>query len=145
MFPVLEGQGSPYRCKPYRFRTQNGGYVLLETEWSSFINPWSRKLEFAIGQHRVLRGPPNPDVFAPPMEHQQVPDEILKENKIIIEEIKRMLNEPVHRSSESAKQQVSKRCKDLATFMESLMDEITKPEKFDETQVEAASLLVSCL
>ena len=41
--------------KPYRFRTQNGGYVLLETEWSSFSNPWSRKLEFIIAQHQVLK------------------------------------------------------------------------------------------
>lgn len=41
--------------KPYRFRTQNSGYILLETEWSSFSNPWSRKLEFIIAQHRVLK------------------------------------------------------------------------------------------
>lgn len=53
-----------------------------------------------------------------------------------------MLNEPILRSSDSAKQQVSKRCKDLATFMESLMDEITKPEKLDEAQAEDDSFLV---
>lgn len=73
---MLEVQGSTYRSKPYRFRTQNGGFVLLETEWSSFINPWSKKLEFTIGQHRLLRGPPNPDVFAPPVEHQPTSDEV---------------------------------------------------------------------
>jgi hypothetical protein len=46
--------------------------------------------------------------------------------------------QPVTRPSETAKQQVSKRCKDLATFMESLMDEkISKPElKVDLPQEE---------
>lgn len=34
--------------------TQNGDYVRLETEWSSFINPWSKKLEFVIGKHIIL-------------------------------------------------------------------------------------------
>lgn len=34
--------------------TQNGDYVKLETEWSSFINPWSRKLEFVIGKHHII-------------------------------------------------------------------------------------------
>lgn len=69
-------QGSTYRSKPYRFRTQNGGFVLLETEWSSFINPWSNKLEFAIGQHRLLKGPPNPNVFSTPDDHSQISEEV---------------------------------------------------------------------
>lgn len=63
---------------------------------------------------------------------------------MIQEEIKRILNEPVSRSSDSAKQQVSKRCKDLATFMESLMDKITKSDhgKSDEIQAEEDSFSV---
>jgi PAS domain len=51
----MKEQQNCFESRPYRFRTQNGGYVLLKTEWSSFINPWSRKLEFVIGQHRVLQ------------------------------------------------------------------------------------------
>ena len=51
----MKEQGHPFRSKPYRFRSQNGGFVVVETEWSSFINPWTRKLEFVIGQHRVLK------------------------------------------------------------------------------------------
>lgn len=34
--------------------TKNGDYLKLETEWSSFINPWSRKLEFVIGKHFIV-------------------------------------------------------------------------------------------
>jgi hypothetical protein len=51
----MKEHGSSFRSKPYRYRAQNGSYVLLETEWSSFVNPWSKKLEFVIGQHQVLK------------------------------------------------------------------------------------------
>lgn len=47
--------GSVFRSKPYRFAVKNGGFAMIETEWSSFVNPWSRKLEFVIGLHRVLQ------------------------------------------------------------------------------------------
>lgn len=68
----------------------------------------------------------------------------MKKTKTIQDEIKRILSEPISRSSESAKQQVSKRCKDLATFMESLMDKITKSDqgKFGEIKLEDASFSV---
>ena len=54
----------PIRSRSYRFRVRNGGYIVVETDWSCFINPWSKKLEFVIGKHTVLKGPPKPDVFA---------------------------------------------------------------------------------
>ena len=81
------------RSRPYKFKVRNGGYILLETDWSCFINPWSRKLEFVIGKHTVLKGPAIPNVFAAPAEgpedHErtaasaggQVTDEVLKEAK----------------------------------------------------------------
>ncbi|KAG8224756.1 hypothetical protein J437_LFUL005325, partial [Ladona fulva] len=125
---VMSQQGIPYKGKPYRFRTQNGTYALIETEWSSFVNPWSRKLEFVIGQHCVMKGPSNPDVFAEPIEEEcpKFTDEVLKESECIQEEILFMLDQ-VTRVSESARQQVSKRCRDLASFMETIMDEMAKP------------------
>ena len=63
IFPLFF-QGKPFRSKSYRFKVRNGGYIFLETDWSCFINPWSKKLEFVIGKHTVLKGPPKPDVFA---------------------------------------------------------------------------------
>ncbi|XP_014285219.1 period circadian protein isoform X10 [Halyomorpha halys] len=126
---VMKEEGHLFRSKPYRFRCQNGCFALVETELSSFINPWSRKLEFIICQHTVLRGPPNPDVTTPVAEPEAltVSEELLKETKIVHEEIKHLLNDTVVRSCKTAKQQVTKRCKDLAAFMENLMDELTKP------------------
>lgn len=38
----------------FRMMAQNGDYLKLETEWSSFINPWSKKLEFVIGKHYIV-------------------------------------------------------------------------------------------
>lgn len=97
-FQVVKLQGSSFRSKPYRFAVQNGGYVVLETEWSSFVNPWSRKLEFVIGHHRVLKGPSDPDVFQPCDDTKNnilanISGEVLKESKIIQGEIHVLLNE----------------------------------------------------
>ncbi|XP_019867185.1 period circadian protein isoform X2 [Aethina tumida] len=118
--------GSVFRSKPYRFAVQNGGFAMIETEWSSFVNPWSRRLEFVIGLHRVLQGPPNPDIFEPAKEEDYISEEVLKESKLIQEEILMLLKNELSRPSEAAKHEVSKRCKDLANFMESLMDEVNK-------------------
>lgn len=48
--------GASFCSQPYRFLVRNGNFITLETEWTSFVNPWSRKLEFVIGHHRVLQG-----------------------------------------------------------------------------------------
>lgn len=86
--------GSVFRSKPYRFVVQNGGFAIIETEWSSFVNPWSRRLEFVIGLHRVIQGPANPDIFETPKndETKYISEEVLKESKIIQGEILLLLS-----------------------------------------------------
>ncbi|XP_071052691.1 period circadian protein isoform X2 [Onthophagus taurus] len=120
--------GTVFRSKPYRFAVQNGGFAMIETEWSSFVNPWSRRLEFVIGLHRVLQGPSNPNIFDARHQNEtkHISEEVVKESKIIQEEILILLNKELSRPTEAAKHEVSKRCKDLATFMETLMDEVSK-------------------
>ncbi|KAL0133379.1 hypothetical protein PUN28_000844 [Cardiocondyla obscurior] len=125
---VIKSEGSSFRSKPYRFTVQNGGCVVLETEWSSFINPWTRKLEFVVGQHRVLKGPMDPDIFRVSRDAEcgyltNISEEVLKEAKIIQGEIRALLDESIQRTSNIAELDVSKRCKDLASFMESLLQE----------------------
>ncbi|KAM9859852.1 period circadian protein homolog 3 [Aulostomus maculatus] len=62
---VLKYAGqSPFEHSPVRLRCQNGDYITLDTSWSSFINPWSRKVAFIIGRHKVRTSPLNEDVFA---------------------------------------------------------------------------------
>ncbi|KAK2588410.1 hypothetical protein KPH14_004414 [Odynerus spinipes] len=126
---VIKLEGSSFRSKPYRFAAQNGSYVVLETEWSSFINPWTKKLEFVIGQHRVLKGPQDPDIFRMPVKNEfgslaNISEEVLKESKIIQNEIRAVLDESIQRTSDKTEHDVSKRCKDLASFMESLLQEM---------------------
>ncbi|XP_056885151.1 period circadian protein homolog 3 isoform X3 [Takifugu flavidus] len=55
---------SPFEHSPVRLRCQNGDHITLDTSWSSFINPWSRKVAFIIGRHKVRMSPLNEDVFA---------------------------------------------------------------------------------
>lgn len=126
---MVKGQtaGASFCGKPYRFLTHNGTYLTIETEWSIFVNPWSHHLEFVIGYHHVKKGPSNPNVLAPSADMQsQFSVQVLNESKIIREEILKLLSEPIMRPNDTVKQQVSKRCQALASFMETLMDEVTK-------------------
>ncbi|XP_018050159.1 PREDICTED: period circadian protein isoform X6 [Atta colombica] len=129
---VIKLEGSSFRSKPYRFAVQNGSCVVLETEWSSFINPWTKKLEFVVGQHRVLKGPMDPDIFRVPRDTEygylaSISEEVLKEAKIIQGEIRALLDESIQRTSDITELEVSKRCKDLASFMENLLQEMKAP------------------
>uniref|UniRef100_A0A8D0DW97 Period circadian regulator 3 n=1 Tax=Salvator merianae TaxID=96440 RepID=A0A8D0DW97_SALMN len=96
---VLKFAGhSPFEHSPIRFCTQNGDYVILDTSWSSFVNPWSRKVSFIIGRHKVRTSPLNEDVFAPRSR------EVKKIDKEIWElqgEIYRLLLQPVHSNGSS--------------------------------------------
>jgi period circadian protein len=51
--PVLQFAGQPFDHSSTRFRAKNGEYVTIDTSWSSFVNPWSRKVSFVIGRHKV--------------------------------------------------------------------------------------------
>ncbi|XP_011869759.1 PREDICTED: period circadian protein isoform X3 [Vollenhovia emeryi] len=129
---VIKLEGASFRSKPYRFAVQNGGCVVLETEWSSFINPWTKKLEFVVGQHRVLKGPVDPDIFRVSRDTEcgylaSISEEVLKEAKIIQGEIRALLDESIQTMSNITELDVSKRCKDLASFMESLLQETRAP------------------
>ncbi|KAK6466510.1 period circadian protein-like protein 1 isoform X1 [Huso huso] len=63
---ILKLAGQPFDHSPIRFCARNGEYVTIDTSWSSFINPWSRKVAFIIGRHKVRTSPLNEDVFSLP-------------------------------------------------------------------------------
>uniref|UniRef100_A0A8C1XLM7 Period circadian protein homolog 2 n=1 Tax=Cyprinus carpio TaxID=7962 RepID=A0A8C1XLM7_CYPCA len=62
---ILQYAGQPFDHS-IRFCARNGEYITIDTSWSSFVNPWSRKVSFVIGRHKVRMGPVNEDVFAAP-------------------------------------------------------------------------------
>uniref|UniRef100_A0A3Q2XST4 Period circadian clock 3 n=1 Tax=Hippocampus comes TaxID=109280 RepID=A0A3Q2XST4_HIPCM len=97
---VLKYAGqSPFEHSPVRLRCQNGDYITLDTSWSSFINPWSRKVAFIIGRHKVRTTPLNEDVFAAPSKvdltvtHEEIKDLQAKIYKLFLQ--------PVHNNGSS--------------------------------------------
>ncbi|KAB1279221.1 Period circadian protein-like protein 2 [Camelus dromedarius] len=96
---IVQSGGQPFDCSPIRFRTRNGEYVTLDTSWSSFVNPWSRKISFIIGRHRVRVGPLNEDVFsAPPRMEEKAVHPSIQE---LTEQIHRLLLQPIPHSGSS--------------------------------------------
>ncbi|XP_061574997.1 period circadian protein homolog 2-like [Cololabis saira] len=96
---ILQYAGQPFDHSSARFCTRNGEYVTIDTSWSSFVNPWSRKVSFVIGRHKVRMGPVNEDVFAAPAFHGgKMIDSDIQE---ISEQIHRLLLQPVHNMGSS--------------------------------------------
>ncbi|XP_053775274.1 period circadian protein homolog 2 isoform X2 [Desmodus rotundus] len=95
---IVQAGGQPFDYSPLRFRTRNGEYVTLDSSWSSFINPWSRKISFIIGRHRVRVGPLNEDVFAQPCAEERPQHTGIQE---LTEQIHRLLLQPVPHSGSS--------------------------------------------
>ncbi|XP_055633275.1 period circadian protein isoform X2 [Toxorhynchites rutilus septentrionalis] len=130
---MLKGQtaGVSFVSEPYRFLVKNGDYVVLKTEWTSFVNPCSRELEFVVGRHQIIEGPANPDVFSSPYCWQNTysfPRELLKKAKSIEEQILRLLNGLVAKPLCTVKQDFLTHCKAIASFMEELVEKVTQSE-----------------
>ncbi|XP_030735542.2 period circadian protein homolog 3 isoform X2 [Globicephala melas] len=88
----------PFEHSPIRFCSQNGDYIVLDSSWSSFVNPWSRKVSFIIGRHKVRTSPLNENVFATGIKKMNSNDKDITE---LQEQIHRLLLQPVHGSASS--------------------------------------------
>ncbi|XP_068440360.1 period circadian protein homolog 2-like isoform X2 [Clinocottus analis] len=96
---IMQYVGQPFDHSSIRFCARNGEYVTIDTSWSSFVNPWSRKVSFVIGRHKVRMGPVNEDVFAAPAFHGgKIIDSDIQE---VSEQIHRLLLQPVHNMGSS--------------------------------------------
>ncbi|XP_068935233.1 period circadian protein homolog 3 isoform X1 [Petaurus breviceps papuanus] len=96
---ILKYAGQPpFEHSPIRFCTQNGDYVILDSSWSSFVNPWSRKVSFIIGRHKVRTSPLNEDVFAARIKKISSIDKDIME---LQDQIYKLLLQPVHVSGSS--------------------------------------------
>uniref|UniRef100_W5LL06 Period circadian clock 1a n=1 Tax=Astyanax mexicanus TaxID=7994 RepID=W5LL06_ASTMX len=91
---IVQYAGQPFDHSPLRMCARSGEYLTIDTSWSSFINPWSRKVAFIVGRHKVRTSPLNEDVFTAPEEGEvramspEVPQ--------FSEQIHRLLVQPVH-------------------------------------------------
>uniref|UniRef100_A0A8C9BQA5 Period circadian regulator 3 n=1 Tax=Phocoena sinus TaxID=42100 RepID=A0A8C9BQA5_PHOSS len=88
----------PFEHSPIRFCSQNGDYIVLDSSWSSFVNPWSRKVSFIIGRHKVRTSPLNENVFATGIKKMNSNDKDITE---LQEQIHRLLLQPVYGSASS--------------------------------------------
>ncbi|XP_029581738.1 period circadian protein homolog 2 isoform X3 [Salmo trutta] len=98
---ILQYAGQPFDHSSIRFCTRNGEYVIIDSSWASFVNPWSRKVSFIIGRHTVRMGPVNEDVFEAPLPALTETKIMDSEVQEITEQIHRLLLQPVHSTSSS--------------------------------------------
>ncbi|XP_012679877.2 aryl hydrocarbon receptor nuclear translocator-like protein 2 isoform X2 [Clupea harengus] len=40
----------------YKFKTKQGSFVTLQSQWFSFINPWTKEMEFIVSTSKVVSG-----------------------------------------------------------------------------------------
>jgi len=128
---IMIEQGKPYKSKPIRFKIKNGGYITISSWWSSFINPWSRQLEFVHGKHTVMQGPKFPDIFSEETTiDEQISDKVFKQGELIQNEIKCTLKKTllVNRMNNAISNPSTKNKKELSSFMGSLLEEVAKAE-----------------
>ncbi|XP_070330338.1 LOW QUALITY PROTEIN: period circadian protein homolog 3 [Odocoileus virginianus] len=96
---VLKYAGHPpFEHLPIRFWGLHGDYIILDSSWSSFVNPWSRKVSFIIGRHKVRKSPLNKDVFATRVKKMSSDDKDITELR---EQIQKLLLQPIHGSMSS--------------------------------------------
>uniref|UniRef100_A0A8B9KAR2 Period circadian clock 1b n=1 Tax=Astyanax mexicanus TaxID=7994 RepID=A0A8B9KAR2_ASTMX len=94
---ILQFAGQPFDHSPLRMCARSGEYLTIDTSWSSFVNPWSRKVAFIVGRHKVRTSPLNEDVFTLPrdLEERTLAPDIIQ----LSEQIHRLLVQPVHSGS----------------------------------------------
>ncbi|XP_061565512.1 period circadian protein homolog 1b isoform X2 [Cololabis saira] len=94
---IFQFAGQPFEYSPLRMCARNGEYLTIDTSWSSFVNPWSRKVAFVVGRHKVRTSPLNEDVFTMPpgFESRVTTPDVVQ----LSEQIHRVLVQPVHSSS----------------------------------------------
>ncbi|XP_062301422.1 period circadian protein homolog 1b isoform X1 [Scomber scombrus] len=94
---IFQFAGQPFEYAPLRMCARNGEYLTIDTSWSSFVNPWSRKVAFIVGRHKVRTSPLNEDVFTIPhgCEGRTTTPDVVQ----LSEKIHRLLVQPVHSGS----------------------------------------------
>lgn len=94
---IFQSAGQPFDYSPMRMCARSGEYLTIDTSWSSFVNPWSRKVAFIVGRHKVRTSPLNEDVFTMP---QGCEDRVTTPDIVqLSERIHRVLVQPVHSGS----------------------------------------------
>lgn len=38
----------------YKFKTKHGSFVTLQSQWFSFVNPWTKEVEYIVSTNTVI-------------------------------------------------------------------------------------------
>lgn len=60
---AIKARGKAVRSNAYQFVVRNGNIITMQTEWSLFVNPWTKLVDFVIGCHSIIEGCPKSDMF----------------------------------------------------------------------------------
>ncbi|XP_062614835.1 period circadian protein homolog 1-like isoform X1 [Saccostrea cucullata] len=124
---IVVSKGTPFKSKPIRLRTRNGCWLTVETEWSSFANPWSHRLEFIIGQHRLVKPPTDGNVFSEP-DRPLFMSQLSDYQQMLQQKIRQMLLEPVTEG---------KVISPLQSRVDSSDEQKTSEEESDKTKIKS--------
>ncbi|KAI1882250.1 hypothetical protein AGOR_G00248750 [Albula goreensis] len=57
----------------YKFKTKHGSFVSLQSQWFSFVNPWTKEVEYIVSTNTVISGPSDTAVSEGKPELQTAP------------------------------------------------------------------------
>ncbi|CAI2347188.1 unnamed protein product [Caenorhabditis sp. 36 PRJEB53466] len=83
-----------------RLVAHNGAILRCSTEWSAYVNPWTRKIELVVARHRILYPPiGDTDVLSAPAPGHQMNTLPPVMAKTFEDELRSIMNKPVPSTS----------------------------------------------
>ncbi|KAL6734693.1 hypothetical protein Aduo_005206 [Ancylostoma duodenale] len=83
-----------------RFVAYNGALLRADTEWSAYVNPWTKKIDMVVARHRILDAPiGDANVLDSPANGQSLHVLPPAMAKTFEDELRALMNKPVSSSS----------------------------------------------
>ncbi|ESO88874.1 hypothetical protein LOTGIDRAFT_165288 [Lottia gigantea] len=60
---LVSAKGQPCKSAKLRLKTRSEDWVVVETEWSCYLNPWSNQVDLIFSKHAIISEPSNTDIF----------------------------------------------------------------------------------
>uniref|UniRef100_A0A1I7XBP1 PAS domain-containing protein n=1 Tax=Heterorhabditis bacteriophora TaxID=37862 RepID=A0A1I7XBP1_HETBA len=108
---------------PLRFVAHNGALLRSETEWSAYVNPWTKKIELVVARHRIVDAPiGDANVLASAPEGQSMSVLPAAMAKTFEDELKALMNKPVPSARSVGMCQAAPRPSDLSSYIDRLVE-----------------------
>jgi len=92
-FQALTENNGKFLSDNYRISTHNGHYITVQTEWCLLLNEYTKTVELVEGNHRLIDGPSNVNVFSgrvhePTIRHRSLASQVQNTVKEILIQFK---------------------------------------------------------